>query len=79
MSEILYRRTSGLSLRKKKKEYDDNTMETVQLYIANILSAKEAVERLRYSKVNNQVSFHTEKALQYLKPGRRSSYARKDI
>ena len=58
---------------------DDNTMETVQLYIANILSAKEAVERLRYSKVNNQVSFHTTKALQYLKPVRRSSYARKDI
>ena len=48
-------------------------METVQLDIANILSAKEAVERLRYSKVNNQVSFHTEKALQYLKPVRRSS------
>ena len=58
---------------------DDNTMETVQLYIANILSAKEAVERLRYNKVNNQVSFHTEKALQYLKPVRRNSYARNDI
>lgn len=58
---------------------DDNTMETVQLYIANILSAKEAVERLRYSKVNNQVSFHTKRALQYLKPVRRSSYARTDI
>ena len=58
---------------------DDNTMETVQLYIANILSAKEAVERLRYSKVNNQVSFHTKKALQYLKSIRRSSYARTDI
>ena len=54
-------------------------METVQLYIANILSAKEAVERLRYNKVNNQVSFHTEKALQYLKPVRRNSYAREDI
>ena len=58
---------------------DDNTMETVQLYIANILTAKEAVERLRYSKVNNQVSFHTEKALEYLKPVRRSSYARENI
>ena len=58
---------------------DDNTMETVQLYIANILSAKEAVERLRYSKVNNQVSFHTKKALQYLKSIRRNSYARTDI
>ena len=58
---------------------DDNTMETVQLYIANILTAKEAVERLRYSKVNNQVSFHTEKALEYLKPVRRISYARENI
>lgn len=58
---------------------DDNTMETVQLYIANILTAKEAVERLRYSKVNNQVSFHTEKAIEYLKLVRRSSYARENI
>lgn len=46
---------------------DDNTMETVQLYIAGILTSDEAVERLRYSKVNNQVSFHTEKALRSLK------------
>lgn len=46
---------------------DDNTMETVQLYIAGVLTADEAMERLKYNKVNNQVSFHTEKALQYLK------------
>ncbi len=58
---------------------DDNTMETVQLYIANILTAGEAVERLRHSEVNNQISFHTEKALQYLKLVRRISYARKNI
>ena len=58
---------------------DDNTMETVQLYIANILTSAEAVERLRYNQVNNQVSFHTEKALQYLKFIRRDFYARKDI
>ena len=58
---------------------DDNTMETVQLYIANILTASEAVERLRYNKVNNQVSFHTEKALQYLQLMRRTSYARNDL
>ena len=58
---------------------DDNTMETVQLYIANILTVKEAVERLQYSKVNNQVSFQTEKALEYLKPVRRISYARENI
>lgn len=53
---------------------DDNTMETVQLYIANILTAKEAVERLRYSKVNNQISFHTGKALSYLKCIGREQY-----
>ena len=58
---------------------DDNTMETVQLYIANILTASEAVDRLRHSKINNQVSFHTEKALQYLQLVRRNSYARNDI
>ena len=45
----------------------DNTMETVQLYISGILTAEEAVKRLRYSKVNNQVFFHTEKALAYLR------------
>ena len=53
---------------------DDNTMETVQLYISGILTANEAVERLRYSRVNNQVSFHTEKALESLKFVRRMSY-----
>lgn len=42
---------------------DDDTMETVQLYIGGVLTADEAVERLRYNDVNNQVSFHTQKAL----------------
>lgn len=46
---------------------DDNTMETVQLYSTGILTADEAIERLKYNKVNNQVSFHTEKALSCLK------------
>lgn len=53
---------------------DDNTMETVQLYIAGILTSDEAVERLKYNKVNNQVSFHTEKALQYMKLVGRTIY-----
>ncbi|OPJ63177.1 DUF3990 domain-containing protein [Clostridium oryzae] len=53
---------------------DDNTMETVQLYIASILTADEAVKRLKYNQVNNQVSFHTEKALLNLKFVRRSVY-----
>lgn len=45
---------------------DDNTMETVQLYLSGILKSDEAVERLRYNKVNNQVSFHTPLALKHL-------------
>lgn len=53
---------------------DDNTMETIQLYIAGILSANEAVERLRYNKVNNQISFHTEQSLVSLKLVRRVAY-----
>lgn len=53
---------------------DDNTMETVQLYIAGIFNAKEAVERLRYNRVNNQVSFHTDKAIEQLKQVRRDCY-----
>lgn len=46
---------------------DDKTMETVQLYIANILTAEEAMERLKYSKANNQIFFHTKKSLGYLR------------
>lgn len=53
---------------------DDNTMETVQLYIANILTVDEAVSRLRYNQVNNQVSFHTQRSLEYLQLLRRESY-----
>lgn len=53
---------------------DDNTMETVQLYMNGILTDSEAVERLRYNKVNNQVSFHTEKGLESLKFVRRDDY-----
>ena len=53
---------------------DDNTMETVQLYISGILTVSEAVDRLKYNQVNNQVSFHTEKALLSIKPVGRVSY-----
>ncbi len=53
---------------------DDNTMETVQLYLSGILTTKEAVERLRYSKINNQVSFHTEAACKNLEFVSRKGY-----
>lgn len=54
---------------------DDDTMATVQLYVAGIYTASEATERLRHSNVNNQVTFHTEKALECLVPIRRKVYA----
>lgn len=53
---------------------DDNTMETVQLYIAQTLSKEEAVNRLKYSQINNQISFHTEKALETLRFLERVNY-----
>lgn len=53
---------------------DDKTMETIQLYIADILTADEAVERLRYNQVNNQISFHSQKALDCLRLVRRNVY-----
>lgn len=46
---------------------DDNTMETVQLYIAGTFTIQEAVNRLSFNKVNNQISFHTKKALNFIK------------
>lgn len=55
---------------------DDNTMETIQLYIAGILNTEEAINRLRYSKVNNQISFHTSRALNSLKFIGRDEYDR---
>ncbi|MCI9136000.1 MAG: DUF3990 domain-containing protein [Lachnospiraceae bacterium] len=53
---------------------DDRTMETIQLYIADILTDEEAVARLKYSKANNQISFHTKKSLKYLRFIRRNIY-----
>ena len=47
---------------------------TLLKVIAGVLKANEAVERLRYSQVNNQVSFHNEKALKHLKFVRREKY-----
>ena len=53
---------------------DDNTMETIQLYMSGILSENEAISRLRYNKVNNKISFHTEKALNHLNFVKRYEY-----
>ena len=45
---------------------NDNTMRTIALYISGIYTINQAIEQLKFFKVNDQVSFHTEKALSCL-------------
>lgn len=42
---------------------NDNTMRTIALYISGIYTTEQAIAQLKFFKVNDQVSFHTEKAL----------------
>jgi hypothetical protein len=42
---------------------NDKTMQTITMYIDGIYTVEEALNRLRYMSPNDQVSFHTEKAL----------------
>jgi len=46
---------------------NDKTTRTIALYIAGIINAADAIERLKTNKINNQVSFHTPAALSSLK------------
>ena len=41
-------------------------MRTIALYISGIYTTDQAIEQLKFFKVNDQVSFHTEKALSCL-------------
>ncbi|ACD53049.1 hypothetical protein ST12_11860 [Clostridium botulinum] len=45
---------------------DDNTMRTVALYVDGIYNESMAIEQLKFSKSNNQVSLHTIRALSKL-------------
>ena len=45
---------------------NDNTMRTIALYISGIYTTEQAIEQLKFFKVNDQLSFHTEKALKCL-------------
>jgi hypothetical protein len=55
---------------------NDKTARTIALYIAGIINADEAIKRLQYNQVNNQVSFHTVAALSHLKLVRKHKYER---
>lgn len=43
------------------------TMRTIALYIAGVYTVEQAIEQLCYFKVNDQISFHSEKALKCLR------------
>jgi len=55
---------------------NDKTARTIALYIAGIINANDAIERLRTNKANNQVSLHTPAALSHLKMLRRITHER---
>jgi len=52
---------------------NDDTRVTVARYMDGTYSAEEALKRLKYSKANDQVAFHTKKSLRYLNFKRRYS------
>jgi len=45
---------------------NDNTLRTVSLYVAGIYDEQDAMRRLSFFKANNQVSLHTERAMDRL-------------
>jgi len=55
---------------------NDKTARTIALFIAGIINAKDAIERLQYNQVSNQVSLHTPAALSQLKIVRKYHYDR---
>ena len=46
---------------------NDKTNRTLALFVEGIYTAKEALKKLRFNKLNDQISIHTEKALTHLK------------
>jgi hypothetical protein len=45
---------------------NDKTTRTIALYVEGVYDKQEAIRRLRYMQANDQVSFHTEKAVSCL-------------
>lgn len=50
----------------KGKIANDNVGETVSYVVQGIMRKEDAVRRLKFEKINNQIAFCTEKSLQYL-------------
>lgn len=45
---------------------NDNTMRTIALYLSGVYDDEMALKKLSFFRVNDQVSIHTERALEYL-------------
>ncbi len=54
---------------------NDKTNRTIALYIAGIYNAEMALQLLKHNDLNDQVSFHTKKALSFLILTKREKYA----
>jgi hypothetical protein len=46
---------------------NDNVGETVSFVLAGVMRKEDALERLKFEKINNQLCFNTDKALLFLK------------
>ena len=46
---------------------NDSVGETVAYVVAGIMRKEDALERLRFQKINNQVAFCSDRALNFLK------------
>ncbi len=46
---------------------NDDTRVTISRYMSEIYTPEEAIERLEFAKVNNQVTFHTDRVVKALK------------
>ena len=53
---------------------NDKTARTIGLFIAGIIDSITAIERLKTNKVNDQVSFHTPRAISCLRLLRKNKY-----
>ncbi len=53
---------------------NDRTNRTLALFVEGIYTSKEAMEKLRGNKLNDQISIHSEKALDCLKFVRKTTY-----
>jgi len=53
---------------------NDKTNRTLALFVGGIYSVKEALKKLRYNKLNDQISIHTLRALSCLKLINKTTY-----